>query len=67
MVIAIANNVEYDYIPDGTVLEHGEAAHYLMNAAGPCTVLKHQATVDVRYLVEFPNGERRWVSEDNPA
>jgi hypothetical protein len=67
MVIAKANNAEYDYIPEGTELDAGEAEHYLVGANGACTVLKHQVTVDIRYLVEFPNGERRWVSEDNPV
>jgi len=53
--------VEYRRIADGTDLIATEADHYLAIAPVMCTVLKHRVTTSVEYLVELPNGERRWV------
>lgn len=52
---------EYRRIVDGTEMIATEADHYLAMSPSMCTVLKHRVTTSIEYLVELPNGERRWV------
>lgn len=53
--------IEYRRLPDGVDLRVHDARELLDSEVGRCKVLRHEASVSVRYLVELPNGERRWV------
>lgn len=50
--------LEYSYVIDGQECTTGDAV--LMEQRGYCKVISHQAKVEVSYLVEYPNGERKW-------
>jgi hypothetical protein len=56
-------SIDYTCIPDNTDLIASESQWELSQIACMCRVLRHEATVNVRYLVELSNGERRWISE----
>lgn len=51
----------YRRIADGQELIAADADHYLSIQGVMCKVLRHMVRTEVRYLVEFSNGERRWV------
>lgn len=53
--------VEVEVIPEKTELKPPEAQR-LLGVPGSCKVISHQVTMNVRYLVELPNGERRWAT-----
>lgn len=50
----------YTRIKDDTSLDAAAAKKELVNCNYQITVLRHRATIEVEYLIEFPSGERRW-------
>lgn len=67
MFTAEKKTAEYSHIPDGTELIAAEADKYLCGVNRACTVIKHQVIVEIRYLVELPDGQRHWLPEDSPV
>jgi hypothetical protein len=63
MIHTKEESTTYRRLKDDQELVASEAEHYLM-FSGMCRVLRHEATVKVRYLIELHNGERRWVDAD---
>lgn len=55
-------SVEYSRLADDQELIAQEAGNELAHH-GMCKVLRHRVSTHVEYLIELPNGERRWVSE----
>lgn len=60
----------YNAMPDGTILDQAESRSVLgVSCHGGCKIIKHEATIRVKYLVETPSGERQWrypqVMRDN--
>lgn len=66
MIRTTEDSTTYRRLEDGQLLTAAEADHYLMHS-GMCTVLRHEVTTQVRYLIELGNGERRWVHTNEDA
>lgn len=52
--------VRYTHLTPGTELSVDDAKQ-LLSHDGACQIINHTAEIQISYLIELPNGERRWM------
>lgn len=54
-------NIPYKAFPDGTEIREQNSVTF--GTSRGCKVIKHEAKISIRYLVEYVDGSRRWTHE----